>query len=388
MEATKQFWILGGLAATFAIASIVFNLIFALGISHIETLTALQITCYIALGLALTALLVLGYFSTIYVQKLRKAPWDLTSSLWGLFAYGASVSSLAIILTGVNLVWVTATPREFTLPYVRQESPEAIPVLEAESMAAAATSASEPSTPKSMVRMRNSVMVSGHGRAVPSVDKSDQSSVVASSGPGSPGPSIVESEYEETLPASIPSFVLSAGQRSSLIGYGRRKSVKREKSRIATLLGTGECDESCSSDLPSLLDAPASLYSSITSAPFNFDFYSAQPPQLDIIEQLTVERLSQLSTQVKQPARASPPCSVAGSDLRESSASCEIAAAASGPLSDSDLPSNYSYTIQSAIDDYWLNLFGLYACFTDFQLGTDFFNVTTAIGLIGSVVSP
>ncbi|RMZ87625.1 hypothetical protein DV736_g5147, partial [Chaetothyriales sp. CBS 134916] len=491
MEATKQFWILGGLAASFTIASIVLNLIFALGISHIETLTALRILSYIALALALTALLGLVYFSTFYVQKLRKAPWDLTSSLWGLFAYGASVSSLAIILTGVNLVWaatsqddlpktisgidlmsvvgvwfgmwgvalilqvalymvlgfctaktlranqigqqdldfgiglsqtdairpqtimsemsvssqdptlhspprtpkswapstrrssstrvgapsssitkkskgsrrsstdigafpageaisidsafdswdtstvhremrivihsspptrsglepipgsraespangidgpflpnspltrdtpyVSSSPvptsnssfvrqhpstppssppnfsrptsrhkvslqaafspsfgssppgpamREFTPPYMRPESPEAIPVPEAGTMATVATSASEPSTPKSMVRMRNSITAAGHGRAVPSIDKSDHSSIAAGSGPGSPGPSIVESEYEETLPASIPSFVLSAGQRTSLIGYGRRKSVKREKSRLAML---------------------------------------------------------------------------------------------------------------------------------------------------------
>lgn len=41
---------------------------------------------------------------------------------------------------------------------------------------------------------------------------------------GSPGPSIVE---DDELPPILPGFVLSAGSRSSLVWYGKRKSVKR-----------------------------------------------------------------------------------------------------------------------------------------------------------------
>lgn len=46
-------------------------------------------------------------------------------------------------------------------------------------------------------------------------------------GRDSPGPSIAE---EEELPPILPGFILSAGQRSSLVGYGKRKSVKGRES--------------------------------------------------------------------------------------------------------------------------------------------------------------
>ena len=59
---------------------------------------------------------------------------------------------------------------------------------------------------------------------VPQFDaQSSNGSSPGTPGAGSPGPSIVE---EAELPPIIPGFVLSAGQRSSLVGYGKRKSVK------------------------------------------------------------------------------------------------------------------------------------------------------------------
>ena len=45
---------------------------------------------------------------------------------------------------------------------------------------------------------------------------------------GSPGPSIVD---EADLPPILPGFVLSAGSRSSLVGYGKRKSLKKDRPR-------------------------------------------------------------------------------------------------------------------------------------------------------------
>lgn len=47
---------------------------------------------------------------------------------------------------------------------------------------------------------------------------------------GSPGPSIIE---EDELPPILPGFVLSAGSRMSLVGYGKRKSVKRDRDSVA-----------------------------------------------------------------------------------------------------------------------------------------------------------
>lgn len=47
---------------------------------------------------------------------------------------------------------------------------------------------------------------------------------------GSPGPSIIE---EDELPPILPGFVLSAGSRMSLVGYGKRKSVKKDRDSVA-----------------------------------------------------------------------------------------------------------------------------------------------------------
>lgn len=47
---------------------------------------------------------------------------------------------------------------------------------------------------------------------------------------GSPGPSIIE---EDELPPILPGFILSAGSRMSLVGYGKRKSVKRNRGSVS-----------------------------------------------------------------------------------------------------------------------------------------------------------
>ena len=51
----------------------------------------------------------------------------------------------------------------------------------------------------------------------------------SSTSQGSPGPSVVE---EDDLPPILPGFVLSAGSRSSLVDYGRRKSIKRDSALL------------------------------------------------------------------------------------------------------------------------------------------------------------
>ena len=105
MEATIKFWILGGFAAAFAITSIAFNLACALSLTDIEILLALRILQYVAFGLSLAALAALAYFCTLYVRKLKKEPWELTSSLWWIYTYGVAVASAALAVTGVALVW-------------------------------------------------------------------------------------------------------------------------------------------------------------------------------------------------------------------------------------------------------------------------------------------
>lgn len=68
---------------------------------------------------------------------------------------------------------------------------------------------------------------------MPSIDSSETTETSVPDSPtlgspslGSPGPSIVD---EADLPPILPSFVLSAGARSSLVGYGKRKSVKKDR---------------------------------------------------------------------------------------------------------------------------------------------------------------
>ena len=114
MEATRKFWILGATAAIFDVASIVFNLTIAIGLTNVEPLLALRILQYVAAGLSIAALISLGYFCTLYVRKLKKEPWDLTPTLWGIYAFGVALAASALTVTGVVLVW--SAIRQLELP--------------------------------------------------------------------------------------------------------------------------------------------------------------------------------------------------------------------------------------------------------------------------------
>jgi hypothetical protein len=97
-------------------------------------------------------------------------------------------------------------------------SPIALPV------AAPGTMAGATMTSHTLNRTRSSTFTQTSGMDRPaSTATSADGSAPGSPGPGSPGPSIIE---EGDMPPILPGFVLSAGQRTSLVGYGRRKSVK------------------------------------------------------------------------------------------------------------------------------------------------------------------
>lgn len=118
-------------------------------------------------------------------------------------------------------------------PLFRQNSPEPPPVAGAGTSIVASPMAGQPMTPKTLSRLRSRSESTGHWRAMPSIDHSDRPSTsgsVMSSLHGSPGPSIIDDE-EPPHPQILPAFILGAGQRSSLVGYGRRKS--RPKSQIS-----------------------------------------------------------------------------------------------------------------------------------------------------------
>ncbi|KAK5197092.1 hypothetical protein LTR92_003030 [Exophiala xenobiotica] len=134
---------------------------------------------------------------------------------------------------------------ELIHPLFRPNSPHPPPVARAGTMVTASPLADHPITPRTLARLRSDPDLSrGHWKAMPSIDRSDTESLSASvpdsptlgSPPlGSPGPSIVD---EAELPPILPGFVLSAGSRSSLVGYGKRKSVKKERRKSQLSIGS------------------------------------------------------------------------------------------------------------------------------------------------------
>lgn len=129
---------------------------------------------------------------------------------------------------------------ELIHPLFRPNSPHPPPVARAGTMVTASPLADQPITPQTLARLRSKTDLSkGHWKTMPSIDKSesesDNTSPPSSPTLGSPGPSIVD---DAELPPILPGFVLSAGSRSSLVGYGKRKSVKKERRRSQTSVGS------------------------------------------------------------------------------------------------------------------------------------------------------
>jgi hypothetical protein len=125
-------------------------------------------------------------------------------------------------------------------PLFRPNSPDPPPNAVMGSMVTASPIANEPITPKALARLRSTSQIQ-HWKSMPSIDDSKRpstaGSVASSIGFGSPGPSIVDEE-EYLPPTVLPGFVMSAGQRSSLVGYGKRKSVKKERRQSQLSFGS------------------------------------------------------------------------------------------------------------------------------------------------------
>lgn len=122
---------------------------------------------------------------------------------------------------------LSSSMEELIHPLFRPTSPRPPPIAIAGTMVTAAPNAGQLITPRTLSRMRSNPGPGGW-RTMPSPSLASSAgsppvSPTVSHGPGSPGPSIAE---EENLPPILPGFVLSAGQRSSLQWYARRKSTK------------------------------------------------------------------------------------------------------------------------------------------------------------------
>lgn len=115
-------------------------------------------------------------------------------------------------------------------PLFRPSSPHPAPIATLGTMVTASPLAGQSITSKTLTRMRSASMpqqpspLKEFEVAPPMPD-----SRLDAAGDGSPGPSIVD---DDELPPVIPGFILSAGQRTSFVEYGRRKSLKSRSASV------------------------------------------------------------------------------------------------------------------------------------------------------------
>ena len=129
--------------------------------------------------------------------------------------YGASFAAPA-------LAALPSTPpmEELIHPLFRASSPSPPPKATFGTSVHAAPMAGQTVSQRSITRMRSASFP--HQSSPLTESESPESE-----GTGSPGPSIAE---EQELPPILPGFILSAGQRSSLLGYGKRKDIRGRSS--------------------------------------------------------------------------------------------------------------------------------------------------------------
>lgn len=117
-----------------------------------------------------------------------------------------------------------ASPENLIHPLFRPSSPHPAPVATVGTIVTASPLAGQSITAKTLTRMRSASMPQQSSplketEVAPQIPDAEPGASEA----GSPGPSIMD---DDELPPVIPGFILSAGQRTSLVGYGKRKSVK------------------------------------------------------------------------------------------------------------------------------------------------------------------
>lgn len=130
---------------------------------------------------------------------------------------------------------VGASGEDMIHPLFRPTSPHPAPTASVGTIVTASPLAGHSISSKTLIRMRSASMPQQSRPLIenemsPLYTNSDS----GRSDAGSPGPSLVDDDESGVV---IPGFVLSAGQRSSFVGYGRRKSIK---SRPASFHSQGD----------------------------------------------------------------------------------------------------------------------------------------------------
>ncbi|EXJ88398.1 hypothetical protein A1O1_05328 [Capronia coronata CBS 617.96] len=121
---------------------------------------------------------------------------------------------------------------ELVHPLFRPTSPGPPPIPLGATAVTVSPLADHLNSPQTLSRLRSgSVPPQGRWRAMLSINRSETQSaddpIPDSPTLGSPGPSIVD---DDELPPILPGFVLSAGSRTSLMVYGKRKGLGRNQS--------------------------------------------------------------------------------------------------------------------------------------------------------------
>ena len=128
---------------------------------------------------------------------------------------------------------VETAPETLIHPLFRSSTPHPAPVATAGTTVTASPLAGQSITPRTLTRMRSaSIPYQFSLLKASDVAAAEPESDPSTTDAGSPGPSIIE---DQDLPPVLPGFILSAGQRSSFIGYGKRKSVKSRRSSFYSL---------------------------------------------------------------------------------------------------------------------------------------------------------
>ena len=108
-------------------------------------------------------------------------------------------------------------------PLFRSTSPHPAPVPRLGTMVSASPLAGQSITPRVLGRIRSTSMPQAPIPSSLEPTHTHTGSNTGTIGFGSPGPSVLD---DEELPIVLPGFVLSAGQRDSIVGYDKRKSIK------------------------------------------------------------------------------------------------------------------------------------------------------------------
>lgn len=109
MHNLTQVWVIGCLVTAAVVVTTTLNAIVAFSYSSNEAiLLGLRILLFIAFGLSLAGVFVLSYFTSLYVRNVERQAISLDSTVWTIFAVGASAAGFTLLVPGIAFVWLVS----------------------------------------------------------------------------------------------------------------------------------------------------------------------------------------------------------------------------------------------------------------------------------------